>query len=463
MRMKLRLIESWEDIVYGATNKLYQYENGVRLLHTLKPRSREFFSGVAVKGGSYFEKQLKVPEGTAHFVEHLICRPNKFLKDKEAYDKYCFGDRHHAKIYRNASTSFQMIFFYAESHRNAAERLTDLNFFRMDYPEERLSEFLEKERQIILAEHSEYLKEGRSKGLQFSKFIMKKEYPDYARRIIGTAKSIKEITLEDIKKYMLGIFTADNVILTVQSGSELSEDVLKNLEKTASLMREVKSSLKINHAEMKNRLRFDYFQDPDMQGINVNFIYIIPRVRSKVPSPEEYRFNILLRLVEALIYYIGFEKLREEKSLVYSLGTFSDPLNWHWQEDGYYLNCELSKLEQAVEEMQKVVNKGLIPFLKNGRGEAWLGNEISSYIFRGNQAYESDYPDGIAGRILREGYPYLWDHKVATEIAKKILVKDVISFVEENLYSMKPHVWVVSPLKESVVMPKIKKQMRIKG
>ncbi len=458
--MKLNLIKSWDDKVYGVINRLYSFENGTRLLHTIKPRSREFYSSVVVVGGSYFEKQLKVPEGTAHFLEHMLCRPNKFLKTKEEYDKYCFGDRNNPTIYRNASTNFQNIFFYSEGNKNASERIVDLNRFRIDYPDERLEEFIEMERGIIQSENSSYLKEDRSKGLQFSNFIQKNEYPEYTCRIVGSQKSIKKITLRDIKSYKSNVFNSDNIILTVQSDSDLSEKIIDSLHKTSLCLGEKKTNLKVNYSEMKNKLRFGHFQDPDMQSVNLNVIFLSKRNDNKVLEDEDYLTRILLNITKSLLYYLGFEKLREEKSLIYSMGTFSDPINWHWNEEGYYINCELEKLDEATIAIQEIFYNEMIPFLENGRGQTWLENEISYYIYKLNQNYNPDYTDSIASRILRTGAPYVWDESVGIKLAKKIQIIDVIEFIKAKLYKDKPHVWAISPYEEKQVMSILKKNIK---
>ncbi|MDQ6986136.1 MAG: hypothetical protein Q9M91_07360 [Candidatus Dojkabacteria bacterium] len=155
----MKLLDSWKDDYNNISNKIYQLDNKVKLIHSENPNTLDFDFSIIIKGGSYYERQVGVPQGTAHLLEHIIAaNPNNLFKTRSEIDNFTYGTRTRPSIDHNASTSREYIYIYAHSNFKAWKEVIDFNFARVNYPLDNIEKFIEKERLYL-----ERFKEGLKK------------------------------------------------------------------------------------------------------------------------------------------------------------------------------------------------------------------------------------------------------------------------------------------------------------
>ncbi|MBD3328941.1 hypothetical protein GF357_00395 [Candidatus Dojkabacteria bacterium] len=444
----MRKIEEWKDTYYGATNTIYSFPNEVRLLHTKRPGTKECCMHVVLQGGGYYEEQLGVPYGTAHFLEHLLNKPNKKFKTNSEIDDFLLGDRKKARVYRNAFTSVGYMTYEGWGHSSTLSRMSEFLVSQFNYPFERTSEFMDNLRHVIISECRQLPKEDRNANLQIDKFLNGSEYKEFTKPVIGDVNSIKSITQEHIKFYWDNVFSTENTIITVQNDKELGKKVIENVEKIATMARKPNKDLKIQQYELKNEFKFSHFRENNAQNIILLLAYYIEKSLVKRYTKNLYTKFVLLRFTRNLINHLVFSKLREEKGLLYSGKAFTDTLNWHWNIGGLNLKCNVENLEDLLEEIYQLLNVGLVEYLKQSEGKRWLESEISNYIFPINVDFNSSYSESLGRSIIFKYLPYKYDFDYARYLIRKLTVEKMIDFVEESIVGLQPHIWVSSPYPE---------------
>ena len=88
----MKKIKSWQDSRYNIHNDLYEFPNGMNLLHAINPASKDIVFSSVIRSGSSFEPLVGVPLGTAHFLEHMTVNPNRVFKTQKEIDAFEFGD-----------------------------------------------------------------------------------------------------------------------------------------------------------------------------------------------------------------------------------------------------------------------------------------------------------------------------------------------------------------------------------
>lgn len=447
----MRKVQSWEDTFYGVKNTLLRVKNGVKVLHTKNPDSKEAAVHVVLLGGAYFEDQAEVPYGTAHFLEHLLNKPNKRFKTEQEMQKFLYGNRKKARVYRNAYTSPSYITFEATGHKSTVNRCLDFIYAQFDYPFERIDEFIGNLKEVIISERRQYPNESRDRGLCYSKFLNGHQYTEFSRSVLGEVDTILDVTSEDIKKYWKAIFSPENVVITIQSPRELRKGNKDRVEKIANLISRADNNLKITKYELSNEFKFDHFRDKDSQNITVVVGYYLEKFLETKYSDKMYKELALVRFIRNLMSHLVFMQLREEKGLLYSVTTSIDTLNWHWNFARLRIRCDFEKFQVVLEELFQLINAGMVQFLERAEGEGWLVSEISNYIFPLNVDYNTRYSENLGRSIVVGNLPYVYDFERARDIIKNISTKDVISYIDSNLLGVQPHIWTVSGLRGAKV------------
>ncbi len=179
----MKIIKKWVDTNEKTTNYRYSLDNGMEFVHAVNPRSRECNFSVVVSGGMAFEEEIGVPQGTAHFLEHIIFgNPNNFLKTKDKFDSFTFGTKYRPGFSSNATTTRQYVYFYGHGNRKASKRILKYIYAVMNYPKKRIGGFIEKERNIILGELERMYKEDKDSGLEYDKLFIAPYYDFYKKK-----------------------------------------------------------------------------------------------------------------------------------------------------------------------------------------------------------------------------------------------------------------------------------------
>ncbi|HOU75889.1 MAG TPA: insulinase family protein [Candidatus Dojkabacteria bacterium] len=462
--MSPKLIDSWKDSDYSAQLFLYDLGNGKRLLYTHKLGCSECNLSILFKGGALYEKQLKLPLGTAHFLEHMLCRPNGVLKTQEAMDSFCFGTREKPAIFSYAFTSDNMLCFGVDTHVLGYKRAIQFLSYIMSYPSELFSKYIEEERSVILAELGRYPSERKNESLEFNKFILNGRYKRYLKRVLGDKKNIKQIEVSHLQKLWNVIRKNESTVIAVQSGIKPSVKVINEYSELLNGMKEGGLSAKSHFYKLENENKVGYFRDEKAQNVSIEIGILKTRERSEKYTTESYRRSILYVFADRLLAFLLHKTLRDENHLVYEVRSFNSRQTIDWNIYGFSTNFEKGLEKQVLENMWDVIygRNGNKPkfekFLNSEVGKQWIEHEVSKSVFVMNVDHDKSYSISIAGCLITDLMPYKYERDyVRDKIVRNIGAKDIIKFIREELITQKPYIWVKHRDPRSEILPEIEK------
>jgi predicted Zn-dependent peptidase len=192
---------------------IFELSNGIKVVYLRREAFVAHF-GVMVHAGSRFE--LPSEQGLAHFIEHCIF---KGTKKRSAFDVFSDLDRVGGEL--NAYTNKEEISVHASFRKAhftiAAELIGDI-LQNATFPEEELK----KEKDVILDEIMSYLDSPIERiHDEFEAHIFDGHSLGY--NILGTKKSVKGFTREDILNYIDRLFTPKNMVLSFVGDLEFDE------------------------------------------------------------------------------------------------------------------------------------------------------------------------------------------------------------------------------------------------
>ncbi len=176
-------------------------------------------------------KEVKVPDGIAHFLEHKMFNQESGEEPFEFYSK--------SGSYVNASTSFTKTCYYFNGINNFEENLNYLiDFVNSPYFTD---ETVEKEKNIIVEEIN---MNNDSPGWKIEEEINKMLYHkiNYRIPIGGFEKSVRSITKEDLKVVYDNFYNPNNMILIVAGDIKVKE-VINLIKNNESLKKRTKKDI----------------------------------------------------------------------------------------------------------------------------------------------------------------------------------------------------------------------------
>lgn len=430
-----KLIQKHYEPEDKSTRRIYQYPSGLKLVHYLLPGMTEFSASISVKAGKFYETQVGVPQGTAHFLEHILGEtPNSKLKTKDAAEIYKAGNKRKSWITENASTSINFAQYYGFAPAKGSERLLNFLNWEMEHRSHRFAEVMEQQRSIILNEMRRRPPETRDSGLIATRFITENKFPDQVERVVGTEDSIKAITLEDIKKYYDQTYTTSRTVIGIQSGEPITSEQWKILNELAAKLErpDTKELVDEPRTSFKNSLKYFHFTEEKASNTNMSIVYRFVDHRNN----HEYEASKQIRFSMQLIRYLIYKVLREELGIVYSVDQF----NYYPISNAYVIGFKLSfaqnELTHVLDQVYNIFNVRLKEFAQTKRAKAWLDDVISSTIFPSQPPYNRSAVDEITRNLLTgfETFSRPRDSK-----------KAIAGIKLENLLACATHMWENCP------------------
>lgn len=447
----MKLLKSWEDRRFSIHNDLYVLPNGIKVLHAINPTSLDTVVSTVIRAGSSFEPLIGVPNGTSHFMEHMLVNPNDVFKTQKEIDAFEYGDTGRPRLEVNAGTSKKYMYIYGYSNVTGEDRLLDRLETMLHYPTDLFDEHIEGERKVILAEMARMQKSEKDQDHAYNKFLVSKELPNFSHRIIGEMEEVAGITVEDLRKFHNSTFITDNVVISVQSPEDLSRKVLSKIENMGKRFNGDDAVVSPVREKLRNTYTFRHFSDEHEHGVFVSFNYFFP-----VQKRVQYRKVVLFSLLADLLYKLGYDILREELGLVYAFETFRfSRLAFKHDVRGFKCNAEVHNFPKLLDAIHDLVFSGLVEFLKSEDGKKWFDNSVSRYIFPHTNEYDVEYAETRSLDVLEDCDIYLFDK--AVKVAKKLRRDDLIEYIESTVLTLPPHVWVVSPQKDDEMVNALKK------
>lgn len=314
--------------------KCQTLENGLTIIGEEIPYLKSISLGIWVKAGSIIE--TKENSGVSHFIEHMLFKGTKNRSSKElAREIDNLGG------ILNAFTSKECTCFYVkllDEHIDIGiEVLSDmiLNscFDKKD---------IEKEKSVILEELKMY--EDSPDDLSYD-LLLENIYKDHSlgMNILGDRNTLKNFKRENILDYYNKYYVPNNSVISICGNFNFEEIVEKIKDKFKTW--EAKEA-SINTTEPKfNPCIIKKNKDIKQVNLAIN-LKAIPMINDR----EVYALSVVNNVFGGSISSRLFQKIREEKGLVYSIYS-SQTL---YQECGE-LGIFASTSNENVEEVYKLI------------------------------------------------------------------------------------------------------------
>lgn len=186
--------------------KVYQFADGLRLVHLERKSTRAVSIGILTGAGS--ENENADNNGVSHFLEHMFF---KGTKTRSSLDIVKEIDALGAQI--NAFTSKTSTCFYTfsidEDGEKCAEILSDLLFNSVFDKDE-----LERERKVVLEEISMTEDDNSDLSLETASMIYFGDNA-LARPILGTRETVNALKRENLLKYIDENYCAENTVISI--------------------------------------------------------------------------------------------------------------------------------------------------------------------------------------------------------------------------------------------------------
>jgi predicted Zn-dependent peptidase len=442
----MKLMRSWEDAKYSIHNDLYELSNGINLLHAINPASLDSVFSAVVRAGSCFEPLAGVSTGTAHFLEHLLVNPNDVFPTQKDVDAFEFGGRTRPRLEINAGTSKKYLYLYGYCNAKGQECLLTRVESMLAYPSGLFRKYVEKEREVILAEMTRKHKPEKDQEHNYNLFLVGDVLPHFKHRIIGSREDVSSVTVNEIEAFREKTFLKENVIFSLQSPGEIEPSLREKLEEMAAVFDGGGTSFAVPEEHLENTYRSKHFYDEREDGVFISLNYFFP-----VQKKLDYKEKVLFALLADLIGKLGYDILRVEKGLVYAFETFRfSRLAFDFDVRGFKCSTETRKLKKLLAALEVFIFNDLTDFLGTDDGVRWFDNSVSRYVFPNTTEYDPDYAETRSLNVLEDCEVYLFDK--AVEVAKGLLAEDLIRYIDDNLHNLAPHVWMVSSEKEAEIV-----------
>ena len=324
--------------------KVIKFSSGLEAIYQ---RRRDGFGcsfAIYVNAGSRNEN--KEENGIAHFIEHMTF---KGTEKRTALD--VATDLEKVGTTSNAFTSRLNTVYYFRAmdkyFKESLEIFSDM-FFNSTFTQENI----EKEKGVVLEEIKMYDDEGDS---VCSDLLNKKSYGknSMARPILGTEKTVKSFSRENILSFIKRYYGPDNVFL-VYVGSLDEKTFIEEVEEKFNkpyLEREYDKKVK---PKCVKKLYAGYAENTDKPFEQANVMIRFPAKGKKI-SKYGYLSTITFILGGGMSSRL-FQKIREEKGLAYDVYCTSNVIDKTGVID-VGLGTSPSQAKEAVLAVREVIEK----------------------------------------------------------------------------------------------------------
>ena len=290
--------------------KIYRFKNGLRLVvNTLNDYPSVVFS-VTVNAGSIYENSEN--NGVSHFLEHMMFKSTKYHSATELAAAF-----ENIGAVTNAYTSKDETCFYFKSVYTEVENGCKL-FSEMIFDRLLLKEEFETEKKVILEEINMNNDEPDTLAMEKS-FESYYEGKPLSFSILGSKKSVKNMTIQHLKDYMQEHYTTGNIVIsfTGKISFEKAKDLVEKYFNRFSQSDFEKNKCKIGSELSKPKIEY---VDKSVEQVNVAITFKGYNYFNK----KKYALSILSFIFGGGMSSRLFVKIREKEGLVYSIYSFLD-------------------------------------------------------------------------------------------------------------------------------------------
>ena len=345
-------------------------ENGLEVVMVPMENKKNYFISYATRFGSETttftpvseDKEITVPDGIAHFLEH------KMFEQEDGEDPFTFYSK--SGTGSNASTSFDNTRYICYGTKKFGENLRYLlQFVNAPYY---TNENVEKEKGIIAEEIKMY---DDIPDFQLEMKLRENIYHISPRRVDigGTVEEIQKITKEDLYTCYNNFYSPNNMFLIIVGNfnhKEASKIICEELE-----LLENRGTPKIKKIEedksvrLKSETIYSSVEVPKLAfGLKIS--------KEDFKDYDPFILDLYLSMITVILFGAGSEfkeKMREFKLLsdMYS--------EWENTEDFkvYYLMAESNEPEKLLKEIKNELKNMLLDEKTFERmKKVWIANEV---------------------------------------------------------------------------------------
>jgi predicted Zn-dependent peptidase len=280
-------------------------DNGLTVVMEHLPQSKSVAIGFTIGSGSAFEPEKL--QGISHLIEHMLFKGTLKRTAKDIAQEI---DTVGGKI--NAHTAKEFTCYYAVvlySHLDIAlDILSDIYLNSQITDED-----LEKEKMVILEEIAMY-EDTPDENIHdvFAKNILK-DHP-LGREILGTTECLKNITRQDIKKYISQQYVPNNTIISV-AGNYNKTELMNTIKKHFAQLSKVPLNNKIPPAT--------YFGGLNIVRKETEQVHLCLGTKGiSFEDPARYTLSLLSVILGGSMSSRLFQKIREASGLAYSVFSY---------------------------------------------------------------------------------------------------------------------------------------------
>lgn len=323
--------------------KKHVLENGLTIIGEEIPYVKSISLGVWINAGSRIEDEEI--SGVSHFIEHMLFKGTRNRTSKQIASEI---DNLGGQI--NAFTSKECTCYYVkllDSHIDIGIDVLSDMILNSKFNEDDL----DKERSVIIEELKMYEDSPEDLAYDLLTENIYKHDP-LGMNIIGTEESLKRLNREKLLDYFNKYYVPNNSVIAI-SGNFNFDEIINKIEEKFKVWKKRDVNVDIKKAEFKSCF---LTKNKDIEQVNLAMSLEAVPIES---DKEVYALAVINTVFGGSISSRLFQKIREEKGLVYSIYS-SQSLYRKCGELGIFAsmsNEHLKEVYESIIEEIKIIKK----------------------------------------------------------------------------------------------------------
>lgn len=394
--------------------KKHVLENGLTIIGEEIPYVKSISLGVWINAGSRIEDEEI--SGVSHFIEHMLFKGTRNRTSKQIASEI---DNLGGQI--NAFTSKECTCYYVkllDSHIDIGIDVLSDMILNSKFNEDDL----DKERSVIIEELKMYEDSPEDLAYDLLTENIYKNDP-LGMNIIGTEESLKRLNREKLLDYFNKYYVPNNSVIAI-SGNFNFDEIINKIEEKFKVWKKRDVNVDIKKAEFKSCF---LAKNKDIEQVNLAMsLEAVPIENDK----EVYALAVINTVFGGSISSRLFQKIREEKGLVYSI----------YSSQSLYRKCgELGIFASMSNEHLKEVYESIIEEIKIMKKYYLTDQEIKE----SKEQLKGSYILGLestSSRMMSIGRSLLLNNKVEStdDILKSIdnVDRETVKIVIDKIFNL---------------------------
>mgnify|MGYP004594422273 FL=1 len=394
--------------------KKHVLENGLTIIGEEIPYVKSISLGVWINAGSRIEDEEI--SGVSHFIEHMLFKGTRNRTSKQIASEI---DNLGGQI--NAFTSKECTCYYVkllDSHIDIGIDVLSDMILNSKFNEDDL----DKERSVIIEELKMYEDSPEDLAYDLLTENIYKNDP-LGMNIIGTEESLNRLNREKLLDYFNKYYVPNNSVIAI-SGNFNFDEIINKIEEKFKVWKKRDVNVDIKKAEFKSCF---LAKNKDIEQVNLAMsLEAVPLENDK----EVYALAVINTVFGGSISSRLFQKIREEKGLVYSI----------YSSQSLYRKCgELGIFASMSNEHLKEVYESIIEEIKIMKKYYLTDQEIKE----SKEQLKGSYILGLestSSRMMSIGRALLLNNKVEStdDILKSIdnVDRETVKIVIDKIFNL---------------------------